>query len=585
MKHTLLASIGLTIISFILYSFGVFAPLDNYIYDSNFHKKRIHFTEAPIIILAIDDYSIEKYEHWPWSRSFYVSLIKILLKEKAKVIAFNINLDAYLKNSPDNDLIRLIENPKIILTGKMGFINKKATIALSQPYIDKDNVIRKSSLLSKVNEKYYPYFATLVAAKYFNNKIREGNLKITSSAIYLKDITIPLDKNGKILINYVGNTKSFPTIPIAKLMEKNFFKYNPELLENKIVLIGSTSKYLHNHYPTPTSLYMPKVEIQANIINTIVSKKNFRTITHLYYLIIIFIPTFLVALTTYYLKPIKGIAAWIATVLSFVLFSHYAFKNMLIINIASIIAASFGCYMLIVFFLVLKEEQEKRRIKKIFNQYVSSSVVNELLLEKKKNRFCINKKNVSVLFADIREFTKFSESHTPEIIISQLNEFFNAMTDIVFELNGTLDKFIGDEIMAVWGAPLNQKNHAILAVKAGLKQINALKKLQQKWAKENKTILDIGIGISSGEVIAGSIGAEKHKEYTVIGDTVNLAAKLEHYTRIISQNRNTICRFIISEKTHKLLENKFETNFLGQFQLEGRQGKVKIWEVLGEKIF
>jgi adenylate cyclase len=178
------------------------------------------------------------------------------------------------------------------------------------------------------------------------------------------------------------------------------------------------------------------------------------------------------------------------------------------------------------------EERYARRIRSMFSNYATERVVKALIQNPGLSKLGGERREITILFSDIKGFTSFSENRTPEEVVAMLNEYLGQMTDIIFQWDGTLDKFVGDEIVAFWGAPVTQENHAELAVKCALDMAKQLRQLQNKWKAEGKAILDSGIGINTGEVLVGNIGAEgKKMDYTVIGDHVNLTARIEGLTR------------------------------------------------------
>jgi len=227
----------------------------------------------------------------------------------------------------------------------------------------------------------------------------------------------------------------------------------------------------------------------------------------------------------------------------------------------------------------LKEELEKQHIQSIFKQYVSPEVVKTLIKSPEALKLGGQKRDVTIFFSDIRNFTAISEKHDPEAVVEQLNEYLNAMTVCIFKWKGTLDKYIGDEIMCVWGAPIEQDNHAELALRCAWDQLAILKDLQQKWKSENKIIFDIGIGMNSGPAIVGNIGSSVMKDYTVIGDNVNYAARLEGLTRDFSTDTHT-CRLIISEDTYQRVKHICKVKSLGEIAVKGKETVSPIYEVL-----
>jgi adenylate cyclase len=191
-------------------------------------------------------------------------------------------------------------------------------------------------------------------------------------------------------------------------------------------------------------------------------------------------------------------------------------------------------------------------------------VVNALIKNPGMTKLGGERREITVLFSDIRGFTTFSEKHTPEEVVAMLNEYLGEMTDIIFRWDGTLDKFVGDEILAFWGAPISQENHAELAVKCALNMVKRLKELQLKWESEGKTPLDSGIGINTGEVLVGNIGAEgKKMDYTVIGDHVNLGARVEGLTRKYD------ARILITEFTLAKIRGAIRDQSIWRLKIEG----------------
>jgi len=209
-------------------------------------------------------------------------------------------------------------------------------------------------------------------------------------------------------------------------------------------------------------------------------------------------------------------------------------------------------------------ERYARRMRTMFSSYVTERVVSELIKNPDMAKLGGERREITVLFADVRGFTTFSEGHAPEEVVAILNEYLGEMTEIVFKWEGTLDKFIGDAILAFWNAPMRQENHAELAVRCALAMISRLGELRKRWESEGRLGLDIGIGINTGEVIVGNIGAEgKKMDYTVIGDHVNLGSRVESLTRKYDVH------ILITEFTLERIRDKILDNKLGHVCLRG----------------
>jgi class 3 adenylate cyclase len=221
--------------------------------------------------------------------------------------------------------------------------------------------------------------------------------------------------------------------------------------------------------------------------------------------------------------------------------------------------------------------EEKERLKSGFAHYVSQHVLEKIIKEKGAPQLGGERRKITVLFSDIRDFTHLAESMPPEQVVSLLNEYFKTMIDIIFKHNGMLDKLIGDGIMAEFGAPLEDPEQEKNAVRTAIEMHETLKVLCEKWKKEGKPSIEVGIGIHTGEAIIGTIGSEQRMEFTAIGDTVNVASRLEAVTKEGQYN------IIISESTYKALYGEFEAKHLGLLSLPGKELPVNAYAIISRK--
>jgi adenylate cyclase len=223
------------------------------------------------------------------------------------------------------------------------------------------------------------------------------------------------------------------------------------------------------------------------------------------------------------------------------------------------------------------EERSKREIRGLFGRYVSNHVVDQLVADPSLARLGGHTRDMSVLFSDIRGFTAASENASPHQVVEHLNEYFSAMVDVLYRHDGTLDKFVGDMVMGLFGAPLDDPKHADHAVACALEMTRDLKRLNAKWEREGRKPLGIGIGINSGEMIAGNIGAPNAMSYTVIGDTVNLGSRIE------SANKELGTQILISDATLSRLTIPVKTRQIGEIKVKGRAQAVVLHELLDEE--
>ena len=251
-----------------------------------------------------------------------------------------------------------------------------------------------------------------------------------------------------------------------------------------------------------------------------------------------------------------GLAGWVAT---------WLFAGGYWLNVSQPVLASAFALFGGVGYQYFVEGREKRKMKKLFGQYVSKDVYEQLVANPALARLGGQRREMTVLFSDIRGFTTVSERGQPEEIVHMLNEYFTRMVDIVFRHKGTLDKFVGDMVMALFGAPLDDPLHADHAVEAALEMLDALHTLNMRWAAEGRPTLDIGIGINTGPMIAGNIGSDAIMSYTVIGDAVNLGSRLE------SLNKQYGTRIIISEFTKDRLTKTYDLKPLRRRHRQGQE--------------
>jgi adenylate cyclase len=220
------------------------------------------------------------------------------------------------------------------------------------------------------------------------------------------------------------------------------------------------------------------------------------------------------------------------------------------------------------------EDYQKRVVKRLFGRYVSKDVYEQLMAHPDRAELGGKRREMTVLFSDIRGFTTITEKGKPEELVAQLNEYFSRMVDIVFRHKGTVDKFVGDMVMALYGAPVDDPDHAEHAVAAAIDMVRELGDLNKAWAARGMSPLDIGIGINSGDMIAGNIGSSSIMSYTVIGDNVNLGSRLE------SLNKDYRTRIIISDATRIRLKGNHDIRPLGDVVVKGKSHPVAIFEIV-----
>ncbi len=483
---------------------------------------------------------------------------------------------------------------------------------------DEDGVLRRVPVFIKYEDKLFTYVS--IAA--ILDLLKVKGVKITSHTIIfkkahingkVKDIVIPVDERGRMLINWRGRwQKAFHHISyysIIKLSQlrkeildkiketekKNkisfqdkamvqYLKSTEEVLKKKLIstlrgkicIVGLTATGTHDMGPIPLQTDYPFVGTHSNLIDTILIQKFLKRADNAV-IVGIFLFTALIMGFVSLMRLWKGIV--------FVLFYAGAYLSLVffflhilglwigVMGTLGIVVFSFAGIMSIRFFT---EEKEKAWIKKAFSHYMAPDVMNELLKDPSKLRLGGERRVLTVLFSDIKGFTSYSEKRKPEEVVKILNEYLDAMTRVIFENKGTLDKYVGDEIMAIFGAPRYEPPEvsAKQAVKTAIDMMERLSQLQDKWAQEGYEALDIGIGINTGEMVVGNMGSSLVMDYTVIGDAVNLGARIETLTRKYNNN------IIISEFTYQYVKDIVEVNPLEPIKVKGKDIPVMMYEVV-----
>ena len=349
---------------------------------------------------------------------------------------------------------------------------------------------------------------------------------------------------------------------------------DPASFKDKIVFVGVTAAGLFDVFETPfAGGLMPGIQIHAAVADDFLSNRFMRPESRPVRIALVLTFALLVGLIAAIVPAWWATAAFAAIIAAFAFVATQQFAGGTWINMTQPTLASSLALLGGVSYQFFFEGREKRKMKRLFGQYVSKDVYEQLVANPDLARLGGQRRQMTVLFSDIRGFTTVSEKGQPEEIVAILNEYFTRMVEIVFAHKGTLDKFVGDMVMALFGAPLDDPNHAEHAVDAALEMIRELNRLNEKWAAEGRPALDIGIGVSTGAMIAGNIGSEAIMSYTVIGDSVNLGARLE------SLNKEYGTRIIISEATRDALPGRYLFRPLGDVVVKGKTRPVAIFEV------
>ena len=443
---------------------------------------------------------------------------------------------------------------------------------------DTDGTIRWSPLVMRFQDNYYLPLSMSLLTQYLDWPMVTLNMaKFGIEGIKIGDINIPTDETGRMLVNYYGPGRTFPHYSISDIIKG---KLSPDTFKDKIVIVGATAIGIYDLRVTPYSSVYPGVEIHATAIDNILHGNFLHRSSGTQLLDVCAVVFFglLIGIAVPRVKAVQGMVVSLIVLIAFVLINAFIFSRYnLWLNIIYPALTMIVIYLGITVYRYITEEREKKKIRGAFQYYLTASVINEMLKDPSKLKLGGDKKDLTVLFSDIRGFTTISEKLTPEDLVRLLNEYLTAMTNLVFKYDGLLDKYMGDAIMAVYGAPLDQPDHAARACRTALDMMEELKILQKKWADEGRPAFNIGIGINSGDMVVGNMGSDMRFDYTVMGDMVNLGSRLEGINKEYGTN------IIISEYTYAAIKDALFCRELDSVRVKGKKLPVKIYELLGEK--
>ena len=620
-----------------------FQTLDNRVRDFYFNFRGPEKASEDVVIVDLDEKSIKELGQWPWERNKFAQILTNLANYGVGIIGLDIVFAeedgkspskfakdwGIKKDLPNYDAILsdTIANTPTILGYVFDFARKNTKEAPQVPAIfieknqqdreflpiakgvipnlavlqnssyssgymnnipDATGIIRSIPTLIKYDGMLYPS----LALEMYRIAMNARKVVVTYSEAGVENVklgkqNISVDRYGRLYVNFRGPFKSYKYISAVDVYNNVVDKKE---LEGKFVLIGTSAYGLMDLRSTPMDSVIAGVELHANMIDNLLNndmlfKPSWSEIADvLAILIIVFIVTFV-----YYMLP------WIALVIVYsaslfgVMYLNYylLFEKHIILNsifpLFSMVLSLIG----ILGVKYLLEARIKELIKGKFASKVSADVMEDILKHPETNALEGSEREITVFFSDVRNFTNISEAMgNAKSLIKFMNEIMEPMTEIIIEERGTVDKYIGDAIMAYWNAPMDVDNHADRAVRATLKQLHELKGLNERLRAnpeyENVTkmsddngvpIVDIGIGLNSGVAIVGEMGSTKRSDYTAIGDPINLGARLESLCKYYNSRLN------ISNFTKEKLTGKYIYRFLDLVTVKGKSEPVEIWQI------
>lgn len=649
-----------TLLSLIIYGVGI--PFLNVMelkaFDFHFLYRGKVEPGKEVVIVAIDQKSIDTLGRWPWPRTRIAELIEKLNGGGAKVIAFDMifsepdeslglgvikglkkrlkdkgwdvrsEIDAVEKMADsDARLAAVLKNSPSVILGyffftskeEIGHSEKQAPYLIPSRYTsvrylekaapmqdmltavgveeniriisdaakdfgyfninpDVDGTVRWVPLAVKYKDDFYPHLSIEAVRKYLGSPPLLLNMAgYGVDSIQIGSRTLPVDERGRLLINYRGPHKTFPHYSFSDVLNG---EAPADAFKDRIVLVGATAIGIYDMRVTPFSGTFPGVEIHANVIDNILKGDFVNRPDWIVVFDVLAILLLGISLSTGIPKvhAVYAMMFTVALVAVYILLNNYIFYNwnIWLTTVYPVIAMVFvsAC---VITYQFMTEERKKKQIRAAFSHYVAPSLINEILKDPDKLVLGGEERRLTVLFSDIRGFTTISEKLKPQVLVKLMNDYLTPMTEIVLKNGGTVDKYMGDAIMAFWGAPIWQEDHSIRACRAALDMLKKLAELQVELEKAGLPRIDIGIGLSTGMLTVGNMGSNTRFDYTVMGDTVNLGSRLE------GLNKEYGTHAIVPKYTYQDVRNEFVLRPLDLIKVKGKAIPIKIYELMGDK--
>ena len=440
---------------------------------------------------------------------------------------------------------------------------------------DKDGVVRWLPAVLKSQDILYAPLALVTVSAFLESQMSVTIDDYGVRSIQIGPVVIPTDEEGRILINYRGQEKTFPHIPITDILQKNI---NGDAVKNKIVIVGATAIGIYDLRVTPFGEIFPGLEIHANIVDSILSEDFLQRPkwVAIFDIIAILISGLFLGIVLPRLSVIPGLATGLALFLAYILFCQFLFTYQgLVLNTIYPLSVMLLVYVSITAYRYFVETKQKRFIKNAFATYLAPSVVKQLIESPEHLELGGEEREITAFFSDVQGFTSISEALSPSEIVELLNEFLTEITEIILNNEGTVDKFEGDAIIAFFGAPNVLPDHAARACLACIEMQKRLVDLRQKWSEVEKPALKMRIGLCTGMAVVGNMGSENRMDYTMMGDTVNTASRLE------GVNKHYGIYTLIGETTYRAAGNDFAVRELDAIKVVGKKAPVTVYELLG----
>ncbi len=555
--------------------FGLMEGVERWAYNVQFDVRGPIQPQIPIIIVSIDEDSFDELDlQWPWPRALHGRFLDIASQGKPAAIGFDIVFSEPSSKGLEDDqaLAEAVGRAGNVVLGA-AFTEVTSQYAVKEDLNPPVPVIRERAAAygfvnPEVDEDAFVRSAS-ITRPFQGTEAASFDLQLYRLGVKAGIPAAGLPERPRVLINYRGGPKTFLTVPYYQVLNGEI---EPDMFAGSILLVGSTSPILHDVFPAPFATHgdMPGVEIHANLLETLFQGIPLRRASIWLGIIATVTSGVLAVWVTGRLRPLPAMGlllvvagAYAATTSALFVYAR------LWVDAAAVPTALMLGYSATVVESFINEQREKKRL----SRYFSPAVVEDIIRQKEDVNLGSARRRMTILFSDIRGFTSISEKMSPEEVVGFLREYLTEMTDAVFQHGGTVDKYIGDAVMALYNVPFDQPDHAARAVKTALAFQERIKPLSEKFKARHGLELKCGVGVHTGDAVVGTIGAEQRLEYTAIGDTINLGSRLESITKDFHVS------IVISESTYEEVKGQFPVRYLGEVQVKGKEIPVKIYTV------
>ncbi|MBA6416165.1 adenylate/guanylate cyclase domain-containing protein [Colwellia sp. 6M3] len=490
--------------------------------------------------------------------------------------------DAVIDWSHEQDQLSEIATFEHVL-GNISILQSAATGAgFINSVPESDGFIRKASLVLNYQGQLYPSLALEAARVYTLADNIEAKSKVSGDTTWLQGLSfgshfIPTNEKGQIFIPYKGRERSFQYISATDVLND---RVEHDLLDGSVAFIGTSAVGLADLRTTSVGVQYPGVEVHANVFEGLIHPEILPVeldITVALVFTLLLLTGFILAMLMTNQGPMRILIISLVSFALHISFNWYCwwalkislplFQVILLITLLTIYYGAAG---------FVSENANRKKIKNMFDQYVPPAYIEKMIRSAKGVELKTERKEMSVLFADIRDFTTLSEQFTPEELSDFLKEYLSEATAIIFNNKGTIDKYVGDMIMALWNAPLEDENHAVNAVISAMQLISLTEVLSEQFKEKNWPAIRVGIGISSGEMVVGDMGSTYRKAYTVLGDAVNLGARIESLTKYYGVD------ILVSSSTFEdITQHNVICRKMDRIKVKGKNTAVEIYQPIG----